>query len=134
MVQQKQEQTARGRVLAAGDVDPAAGSRDEPTRLPVEAPIEGLRYKYTRVLFLKSNKGVPPLAPDFSDDLKKGPRVTPKDVKKTLQNLRAPKKKQGAQTIIRLHRRSPNAVCHFLRKLKISLKMSSFWRPFWVYF
>ena len=41
----KHVQTARGRVLAEGDVDPAAGSRDEPTRLPVEVPIEGLRYK-----------------------------------------------------------------------------------------
>ena len=41
-------------MLAAGDVDPAAGSRDEPTRLPVEVPIEGSRYKYTKALFLKS--------------------------------------------------------------------------------
>ena len=32
----KHVQTARGRVLAECDVDPAAGSRDEPTRLPVE--------------------------------------------------------------------------------------------------
>ena len=30
---------SRGRVLAEGDVDPAAGSRDEPTRLHVEAPV-----------------------------------------------------------------------------------------------
>ena len=52
-------------MLAEGDVDPAAGSRDEPTRLPVEAPSEGRRYKYTRVLFLESNKGVPPLTPTF---------------------------------------------------------------------
>ena len=50
-------------MLAEGDVDPAAGSRDEPTRLPVEVPIEGLRYKYTRALFLKSNNWVPPLPP-----------------------------------------------------------------------
>ena len=59
----KHVQTARGRVLAEGDVDPAAGSRDEPTRLPVEVPIEGLRYKYTRALFLKSINWVPPLTP-----------------------------------------------------------------------
>ena len=26
-------------MLAAGDVDPAAGSRDEPTRLHVEGPV-----------------------------------------------------------------------------------------------
>ena len=26
-------------MLAEGDVDPAAGSRDEPTRLPVESPV-----------------------------------------------------------------------------------------------
>ena len=36
---QKHVPTARGRVLAEGDVDPAAGSRDEPTRLHVEVPI-----------------------------------------------------------------------------------------------
>ena len=47
-------------MLAAGDVDPAAGSRDEPTRLPVEAPVKGLRYKYTKALFLKSINWVPP--------------------------------------------------------------------------
>ena len=35
----KHVQTNRGRVLAEGDVDPAAGSRDEPTRLPVESPV-----------------------------------------------------------------------------------------------
>ena len=42
-------QIARGRVLAEGDVDPAAGSRDEPTKLPVEDPAaerkQALRYK-----------------------------------------------------------------------------------------
>ena len=45
----KHVQTARGRVLAEGDVDPAAGSRDEPTRLHVEGPVaerkQGSRYK-----------------------------------------------------------------------------------------
>ena len=35
----KHVQTARGRVLAEGDVDPAAGSRDEPIRLHVESPV-----------------------------------------------------------------------------------------------
>ena len=35
----KHVQTTRGRVLAEGDVDPAAGSRDEPTRLQVESPV-----------------------------------------------------------------------------------------------
>ena len=35
----KHIQTARGRVIAADDVDPAAGSRDEPTRLHVEGPV-----------------------------------------------------------------------------------------------
>ena len=53
-------------MLAEGDVDPAAGSRDEPTRLPVEVPIEGLRYKYTRALFLKSNNWVQALPQTFT--------------------------------------------------------------------
>ena len=57
-------------MLAEGDVDPAAGSRDEPNRLPVEVPIEGLRYKYTRALFFKSINWVQALPPDFSDLLK----------------------------------------------------------------
>ena len=48
----KHVKTARGRVLAEGGVDPAAGSRDEPTRLPVEVPFEAQRYKYTKALFL----------------------------------------------------------------------------------
>ena len=33
------QKASRGRVLAEGDVDPAAGSRDEPTRLHVEGPV-----------------------------------------------------------------------------------------------
>ena len=52
----KHVQTARGRVLAEGDVDPAAGSRDEPTRLPVEAPVaerkQAFEVQVTRALFL----------------------------------------------------------------------------------
>ena len=48
--------TARGRVLAEGDVDPAAGSRDEPTRLPVETPIaerkQRIEVQVTRALLL----------------------------------------------------------------------------------
>ena len=55
----KHIQTARGRVLAAGDVDPAAGSRDEPTRLHVEDPVaerkQAFEVQVTRSLFLKSN-------------------------------------------------------------------------------
>ena len=61
-------QTARGRVLAEGDVDPAAGSRDEPTRLHVEVPFEGLRNKYTKALFFESNNWVQALPPDFYRD------------------------------------------------------------------
>ena len=38
-----QAKASRGRVLAEGDLDPAAGSRDEPTRLHVETPIEAQR-------------------------------------------------------------------------------------------
>jgi len=48
-------QTTRGRVLAEGDVDPAAGSRDEPTRLHVEAPVaerkQRIEVQVTRALF-----------------------------------------------------------------------------------
>ena len=60
---EKHVHTARGRVLAEGDVDPAAGSRDEPTRLHVEAPFEGLRNKYTKALFFESNNWVQALSP-----------------------------------------------------------------------
>ena len=52
----KHVQTARGRVLAEGDVDPAAGSRDEPTRKPVETPVaerkQRIEVQVTRALFL----------------------------------------------------------------------------------
>ena len=65
----KHEQTAHDRVLAEGDVDPAAGSRDEPTRLHVEAPVaerkQRIKVQVTRALFLYSNNWVPPLAPTF---------------------------------------------------------------------
>ena len=48
-------------MLAEGDVDPAAGSRDEPTRLHVEAPVterkQAFEVQVTRSLFLKSNIG-----------------------------------------------------------------------------
>ena len=68
----KHIQTARGRVLAEGDVDPAAGSRDEPTRLHVEGPVaerkQGSEVQVARALFLYSINWVPPLAPDFSPD------------------------------------------------------------------
>ena len=98
----KHIQTARGRVLAAGDVDPAAGSRDEPTRLHVEVPIKGLRYKYTRALFLKSINWVPPLPPTFAGSTFLSPGVTPKHIKKTLKKPRAPMEAQ------RLKTRGPN--------------------------
>ena len=43
-------------MLAEGDVDPAAGSRDEPTRLQVEDPVaerkQGIEVQVTRALFL----------------------------------------------------------------------------------
>ena len=62
-------QTARGRVLAEGDVDPAAGSRDESTRLHVEVPVaerkQAFEVQVHKVLFLKSNKGVQALPPTF---------------------------------------------------------------------
>ena len=55
----KHVKTARGRVLAEGDVDPAAGSRDEPTRLPVEAPVaerkQGFEVQVARSLLLKTS-------------------------------------------------------------------------------
>ena len=55
-MQQKHVQTAGGRVLAAGDVDPAAGSRDEPTRLHVEGPVaerkQRIEVQVARALFL----------------------------------------------------------------------------------
>ena len=74
----KHVQTTRGRVLAEGDVDPAAGSRDEPTRLPVETPVaerkQRIEVQVARALFLYSNNWVqalPPtlqaLPPTFSD-------------------------------------------------------------------
>ena len=66
-MQEKHVPTARGRVLAEGDVDPAAGSRDEPTRLPVEAPVaerkQGFEVQVTRALFLYTINWVPPLPP-----------------------------------------------------------------------
>ena len=58
-------------MLAEGDVDPAAGSRDEPTRLPVESPVaerkQAFEVQVTRALFLKTISWVPPLPPNFSD-------------------------------------------------------------------
>ena len=52
-------QTARGRVLAKGDVDPAAGSRDEPTRLHVEGPVaerkQGFEVTSNQCLVLSLN-------------------------------------------------------------------------------
>ena len=69
---QKHEQAARGRVLAEGDVDPAAGSRDEPTRLHVETPVverkQRIEVQVARALFLYSINWVPPPPQDFSPD------------------------------------------------------------------
>ena len=63
----KHVQTARGRVPAAGDVDPAAGSRDEPTRLHVEDPVakrkQAFEVQVTRAVFLKSINWVQALTP-----------------------------------------------------------------------
>ena len=83
-------------------------------------PIEGLRYKYTRALFLKSINWVPPPPQDFSDDLKKGPRGTPKDVKKTLKNPRALRDAQRVKT--RGPNPNPTAQAQSKRCLPLSTK------------
>ena len=61
-------------MLAEGDVDPAAGSRDEPTRLHVETPVAERKQAYKAqviiVLSLISINWVLPLPPDFSALLK----------------------------------------------------------------
>ena len=44
------------------------GSKGRPTRLHVEVPFEGLRYKYTKALFFESNNWVPALPPTFYRD------------------------------------------------------------------
>jgi hypothetical protein len=55
--------------------------------------------------------------------------ISPKDVKQTSKNewhkYKLHEWKQEAQTLIRPRRRSPNAVCHFPQKRKISLKLLS---------
>ena len=51
----KHVQTTRGRVLAAGDVDPAAGSRDEPTRLHVEGHQQGIEVQVHKSVVLVIN-------------------------------------------------------------------------------
>ena len=67
-------------MLAAGDVDPAAGSRDEPTRLPVEAPVaerkQRIEVQVTRALFLYSNNWVQALAPTVLFGVFRGPQKT----------------------------------------------------------
>ena len=77
-------------MLAEGDVDPAAGSRDEPTRLHVEDPVaereQAFEAQVTRSLFLKSNKWVQALPPTPKDRTILGPGVTPKHDKKQLKN------------------------------------------------
>ena len=98
----KHIQTARGRVLAEGDLDPAAGSRDEPTKLPVEDPVaerkQGIEVQVTRALFLKSINWVPPLTPTFAGSTFWGLGVTPKHVKKSLKKQRAPMEAQRLKT------------------------------------
>ena len=51
----------------AEPINPAAGSRDEPTRLPVEDPVaerkQRIEVQVTRALFLYSINWVPPLSP-----------------------------------------------------------------------
>ena len=68
----KHVRTTRGRVLAEGDVDPAAGSRDEPTRLHVETPVaerkQRIEVQVARALFLYSNNWVQALPQDFYRD------------------------------------------------------------------
>ena len=54
-----------GSAAEAEPLNPAAGSRDEPTRLHVEFPIEAQRYKYTKALFFESNNLVQALPPNF---------------------------------------------------------------------
>ena len=52
-------------MLAEGDVDPAAGSRDEPIRLHVESPVaerkQRIEVQVARALFLYSINWVPTL-------------------------------------------------------------------------
>ena len=126
-MQEKHVPTARGRVLAEGDVDPAAGSRDEPTRLHVEAPIEGSRYKYTKALFLKSINWVPPPPPTLAtpshtlaDCTFLGPGMTPKHVQKTLKKQRAPMEAQRVKT--RGPNPNPTAQAQSKRSLQLSTK------------
>ena len=76
----KHIQTARGRVLAEGDVDPAAGSRDEPIRLHVEGPVaerkQRIKVQVARALFLYSINWVPPLPPTLAASAFLGPQNT----------------------------------------------------------
>ena len=59
-------------MLAEGDVDPAAGSRDEPTGLLVETPVaerkQRIEVQVARALFLYSNNWVQALPPTFYRD------------------------------------------------------------------
>ena len=78
----KHVHTACGRVLAEGDVDPVAGSRDEPTRLHVETPVaerkQRIEVQAARALFIYSINWVPPLTPTLIglQILIPGPRKT----------------------------------------------------------
>ena len=89
-------------MLDEGDVDPAAGSRDEPTRLHVEVPVaerkQGIEVQVTSALFLYTINWVPPLPPDFSDCTFLGPGMTPKHGKQTLKKQRAPMEAERVKT------------------------------------
>ena len=71
------------------------GSEGRPTRLHVEVPIEGLRYKYTRALFLKSINWVPPLTPTLADPICTRDLGYQKDPKRRQKNIEKSKGTKG---------------------------------------
>ena len=81
-------------MLAEGDVDPAAGSRDEPTRLPVEAPVaerkQAFEVQVTRALFLKSNIGGAASPADPKRSHYFGTRGDPKTRQKNVEKTEGP--------------------------------------------
>ena len=123
-MQEKHVPTARGRVLGEGDVDPAAGSRDEPNRLPVEGPVaerkQGIEVQVTKALFLKTNNWVQAPPPTFSALLKQGPKGTSKDVQKNIEIPRAPREAQRVKT--RGPNPNPTAQAQSKRCLPLSTK------------
>ena len=104
-------------------------------RRPRSGAEAGFEVQVARALFLYSINWVPPLPPDFSPDPHCDSHFS------CFLTWRPQVSKQEAPTPIRPRRRSPNAVCHFLQKLKISSKYSppgspirSFFVPFWSLF